>query len=153
MALVVRPISVKEAEDDIFFDHLLSLYADESSIDGLPKPKADMNMYGLMEGAGAYHLFGAYFDGLLVGFIGLISQSLPHYSVKITITESYFVAKAYRSTGAGLKLLRTAENHAKDMGSPGLLVSSPYGGDLAKVLPGVGYRPSNVVFFKGFNDE
>ena len=38
------------------------------------------------------------------------------------------------------------------LGCPGLLVSAPAGGVLAKVLPRRGYAETNRVFFKELND-
>ncbi len=52
-----------------------------------------------------------------------------------------------------MKLLRAAEDLARRLGSPGLLVSAPYGGDLFKVLPRVGYVESNRVFFSRVANE
>ena len=69
------------------------------------------------------------------------------------ITESFFVAKVHRDSGAGLKLLRAAEQKARALGSPGLLVSAPFGGTLVQVLPRAGYTETNRVFFKGWADE
>jgi GNAT superfamily N-acetyltransferase len=76
----------------------------------------------------------------------VLKPVIPHYGVAIAVTESFFVGKEYRKSGAGLKLLRAAEAHAE--GAPGLLVSAPVGGTLAEVLPHLGYRETNRVFFK-----
>ncbi len=39
---------------------------------------------------------------------------------------------------------------ARELGTPGLLVSAPMGGSLAEVLPRRGFAETNRVFFKGF---
>ena len=65
----------------------------------------------------------------------------------VATTERFFV-KAHRKTGAGLRLLRAAEEKARALGSPGLLVTAPFEGDLFQVLPRVGYQETNRVFFK-----
>ena len=66
----------------------------------------------------------------------------------LAVVESYFVASKHRKSGAGLALLREAERIASDRGAHALLVSAPHGGRLADVMPRVGYRETNRVFFR-----
>ena len=109
-------------------------------------------MYYQLESAGVLQSFGAFLNDAPIGFITVLSTIMPHYGVCLSVSESFFVLKDFRKTGAGLRLLRMAEERAKSVGAPGLLVSAPFGGVLAGVLPHVGYAPSNTVFFKGFRD-
>jgi GNAT superfamily N-acetyltransferase len=127
---------------------LLAEYAAESAIDGLPPPAAKWETYRSLEAAGLLHVIGATVDGRLVGLITVLAPVLPHYGIPVAVSESFFVAADYRRTGAGLRLLRAAEDKARALGSPGLLVSAPFGGDLFRVLPRVGYAETNRVFFK-----
>jgi GNAT superfamily N-acetyltransferase len=152
MSVIVRHCTVAEILQAPNIDQIAAEYASESSIKGMPHPVGKMEMYHQLEAVGALSAFGAFVDDLPVGFITVLSTIMPHYSVYLTVSESFFVLKAHRKTGAGLRLLRMAEDRAREVGAPGLLVSAPYGGVLADVLPGVGYTPSNTVFFKGFRD-
>jgi hypothetical protein len=54
----------------------------------------------------------------------------------------------HRGTGSGIRLLRAAEDKAKEIGSPGLIVSAPFAGRLFDVLPRCGYTEVSRVFFK-----
>ncbi len=146
--LVVRDSSIAEFEAAPNIWELLQLYADESAVKGLPSPSAKAELYKQLESTGALHSIGAFLGDELVGFITVLSAKLPHYGNLVSVAESFFVTKEHRKTGAGLRLLRSAEEHAKSVGSPGLLVSAPVGGDLAEVMPGVGYTESSRVFFK-----
>jgi GNAT superfamily N-acetyltransferase len=139
-------IAALEAADNL--PALLAEYADEAAIDGLPAPASRIETYRHLEQVGALHTISAVRDGRLVGFITLVAPVMPHYSVPLAVSESFFVARADRCGGAGLKLLRAAEDKARALGSPGLLVSAPYRGDLFRVLPRVGYRETNRAFFK-----
>lgn len=147
--IAIKKISISEIEADSNFAALLTEYAGESAIEGLPPPAAKMAQYKQIENMGILHTFGAFLDDFLIGFITALTSVLPHYSVPITASESFFVAKKYRSTGAGLKLLREAERFANEAGSNGLLVCAPTGSALAAVLEGIGYHETNRVFFKG----
>jgi GNAT superfamily N-acetyltransferase len=150
--LTIRRCNVVEIASAQNIAHIVEEYAAESSIRGLPAPIAKLETYAHLEAAGALYVIGAFLNNLLIGFISVLSPVLPHYSRTVSVAESYFVLAEYRKTGAGLKLLHAAEDRAREVGSPGLLVSAPWGGVLANVLPHVGYEPSNQVFFKAFAD-
>ena len=110
------------------FAALAAEYAAEAAIDGLPPPAAKMETYRQLEAVGVLRAFSARLDGYLVGFITVLTPVLPHYGVPIAVSESFFVAATHRRTGAGLRLLQAAEDEARALGSPGLLVSAPFGG-------------------------
>lgn len=135
-----------EAAPNIF--ELLDEYAAESAIAGMPPPAVNSESYKLMERTGALHTFTARVDGELIGYITILLTILPHYSVKIGISESWFVTKSQRKTGAGMKLLKAAEEFAEAGGAPGVLVSVPVSGALPEIMPSAGYAPVNMIFFK-----
>jgi len=128
-------------------EHMLDEYAQESSIKDMPHPKAQLSMYQDLEERGVLRVIGAYRDNFLIGFVTVMCSVLPHYGKKVAITESFFVPKAYRKTGAGLRLLHAAQEYTKEQCAVGLLVSAPYQGSLSKVLPRVGFKHTNEVFF------
>lgn len=146
--VVVRKCTVAEIEDNINFSALAREYSDECAIAGLPHPDEKIAAYRSIEKSGAFHIYGAFLANRLVGFVAVLTPIIPHYGVAIAVTESLFVAKDHRKRGAGIKLLRAAENHAREAGSPGILVSAPSGGQLMKVLPHLGYRETNRAFFR-----
>ena len=145
---MIRACSVADIMGDPLFPTLVEEYAAESAIAGLPPPNARMQTYLHLEALGMLHAFGAIHGNTLVGFISLLAPVLPHYGLTIAVCESFFVASAYRYTGAGLRLLKAAEDKTKELGSPGLLVSAPYAGALFEVLPRCGYTETSRVFFK-----
>jgi GNAT superfamily N-acetyltransferase len=148
LALIIKKCTVAELEAASTFEALLVGYAEESHIDGLPPPKAQMETYRLMEGAGAIQCFGAFVDDALVGLAVVLTSLLPHYGAFVSVMESIFVDRHFRKTGAGLKLLHAAEEHAAEK-SRGILVSAPKDGSLAAVLERRDdYRETNRVFFK-----
>jgi len=112
-----------------------------------------VDTYKYLESTKAIHVMGAFFNDIFIGYMITFAPILPHYSVRVAVCESLFVCKEYRKTGAGLKLLRDAEDYAKGAGGCGILISAPFGGNLAEVLPHVGYAETNRVFFRSFNDE
>lgn len=130
------------------FPGLIAEYAAESATPGLPTPDARMNAYRHLEAVGMLHAFGAFEGTVLVGFISFILPVLLHYGVGIAVSESFFVTRTHRSSGAGLRLLRAAENKVRELGSPGFFVSAPFEGDLFRVLPRMGYVETSRTFFK-----
>jgi GNAT superfamily N-acetyltransferase len=150
--LIVEACPIADMIEAAAFPELAAEYVRESLIDGMPQPAPDWNAYAALEAAGLLHGFAASVDGELVGFIAVLRAKLPRYAEPIAVSESFFVASAHRGTGAGLKLLRAAEDKARALGCPGLLVSAPAEGVLAQVLPRRGYAETNRVFFKGLAD-
>ena len=151
----VRQISVAQAFMNPDFPALCREYAAESALAGLPDPQEKLAAYQALENSGsaAFRVYGAFQYKQLIGFMALITPVLPHYGTAISVAESLFVAAACRKTGAGLLLIRRAENAAKELRSPGLLFSAPSGGRLAVLLPRIGYRETNRVFLKEFAHE
>lgn len=138
----------KTTADEVCASGLSVEYEEESALKELPPAIVQMEQYKALEEAGVIYPIGAYFGTTLIGFVAVLTPIMPHYGVKIACIELFFVAKAYRKSGAGLKLLKAAERYAKESECVGLLATSPVDGDLAQVLPRVGYRNTNVVFFK-----
>ena len=146
--VTVRKCSVAEIEANDAFSSLWREYSAEAAIAGFPPPTEKLATYRLIETSGAFHAYGAFLAKRLVGFMAVLTPVIPHYGIAIAVTESLFVGSEHRKTGAGIKLIRTAERHAREAGSPGLLISAPMGGRLADVLPRLGYRETNRVFMK-----
>jgi GNAT superfamily N-acetyltransferase len=86
----------------------------------------------------------------MVGFLVLLVSVVPHFGVTIATTESFFVARAARKSGAGLMLRNEAERIARGIGAVGLFISAPVGSRLAEVMGKTkGWRETNRVFFRG----
>lgn len=135
------------------FPALIAEYAAESSVLGMPSPHARMESYRLIERTGTLHAFAAIESGALVGFITVLSPILPHYDMRIAVCESFFVAVAHRKGAIGLRMLARAEEQARQVDSPVLLVSTPIGGRLGLLLPKCGYTATNVVYLKRLSHD
>lgn len=146
--VTIEPTTAASLFADPDWNALAAEYAAECRIEGLPPASGRFETYAALEGMGVLHSFAARVDGRLAGFVAMLANKAPHYDVVICVTESFFVAGAQRKTGAGLRLLAAAEDKARELGSPGLLVSAPFGGRLFEVLPRRGYVEANRVFFK-----
>jgi GNAT superfamily N-acetyltransferase len=126
---------------------LMDEYHTEAAVEGMPPPGAKMATYKNLEQHGL-QTFVATHNGKLVGFILVMIPTMPHYDRPIAFAESFFVSKAHRMTGAGLRLLSMAEAVAEVAGSPGLLVTCPFASRLMELLPDLGYREVSRIFFK-----
>lgn len=149
--LTVRPCTVADLADAPEFEALAQEYAAEAgraiSLGAAPQ----IDIYKSAESAGNMLFAGAWLDEKLVGFLVLALYIVPHYGTKIAATESIFVTESARNTGAGKQMLKQAESIACDAGATGLAVSAPIGGRLAKILPHIGFKHTNELFFKGLS--
>lgn len=147
-SITIRPCTVDDILAAPNLGALVVEYAVECAIDGLGEPHPRWDTYHKFEAAGVLHIVGAFEGSELIGFIVLLVAELPHYSAIVATTESFFVADRARKGGAGLKLLREAERVCAALGAVGFLVSAPANGRLAKIMPRIGFRESNRVFFR-----
>ena len=133
------------------FDDLVREYAEECRILGLPDPIPNIETYKALDGSGFYCCLSAMDGERIIGIACLLAPLNPHYGRHIAAMESYFVRPDYRAgTGAGLALLREAAAWAQEMGCPALMVSAPADSRLQRILPGQGYRETNVVYTRFF---
>lgn len=119
--------------DEIEESGLADGYA-EYSMPGMPKPNPQWDMYRSMEHAGVIKVFGAYKGQDLIGFMSLLTGMSQHYGVVVVTVESFFVDKKQRKSGAGIKLIRHAEDYARATKAAGVIYSAPTGGELFKLL-------------------
>lgn len=146
--IVIRQCKVADIQRASNIEALIVEYASESHSSELPPPNAQWGYYQALEDAGSYQAIGAFVGDALVGFVGILNNKLPHHGATLAITESFFVLKEHRKQGAGLKLLHAAEEYASDIGSPCLMVNTPHGGSLERVMPRMGYRQSHSTFVR-----
>lgn len=146
----IKKFKVSEMYALDYFHELVAEYAAECAIDGMPAPEYRMQSYLSLEEAGALASWGAFADGRLIGFVVTVSPVIPHYGMTVTVIESIFVAKAYRHTGAGIRLEYVAADYAQSIGSPGIMANSPHDSEFAEVLPRMGYVPVSRSFFRKF---
>lgn len=146
-------MGIRRVTADEFFEHpdcqaLLAEYAGECANAELPPINPDRQVYAAMERHAMLHLLAAFEEEAMVGLLFLLVHVNPHYSVKLAVTESWFVAAKHRSTGAGLELYRRAKSIAAALGARGIYVSAPLGGQLADVMQAMRARETNRVFFE-----
>jgi len=150
--MIVKSCRVEDIRSAPNIDDLIYEYANESRIPEMPWPRTDWNTYETLERVGSLHVFSACQETTLVGFVFLIVSMMPEYGIALACTEAFFVADAYRHTGAGLKLLDAAENKAAELNAPGMSVGAPIDSRLAQVLPRRGFREVGRTFFKRRKD-
>lgn len=146
--LAIQQCSFPTLEAAPNFTALLEEYSAESALKGLPEPTLKMEQYRRLGNSKIFFPLGAYLCERLIGFAALLIPVIPHYGVSVAVTESIFVAKASRGTGAGLRIIREAERISREAGSPGLMITAGVGSSLAELLPRIGYEETNRVFFR-----
>lgn len=148
MSIDIREVSLETLCGDENFHSLLEEYSEELKIEGLPKPKADLETYKIIEKLGSMKLFTAWDGDIIVGLINIITSSNPHYGVVIPSSESFYVSKNSRKTGAGIKLLMEAEKYVKSIGAGAFFVGCHVGSNLRIVLQKRGYEEEVITSVK-----
>ena len=146
----VRPVSYAQILDAPNAAELMAEYAAECSVAEYGEACPQRELYAQMERSGAFHAFGVLDGERLCGFATLLIFVLPHYGSKIAAVESLFVAKAWRSGGAGGRLMDALEAYAAQQGAAAIQYVAPVKSRLARFLflSADRYRNTNHVFVK-----
>lgn len=126
------------------FKQLVEDYSAESGspfMHGAPNP----DEYIAAEKAGAMVPVGAFDGELLVGGVNIMIHRIPHYAEVLASVESIFLAKDYRRGTTGLRLLRAAEEVAREAGASVLMIGTRCGSRFEHLCR-LRYTPVNTVF-------
>lgn len=123
-------------------------FSDEVATYIKPASPEKLRGYIDMERAGVMQSIGAFCGEKLIGFVAVLAAKVPRCDAPMAVADGLYVARAYRRTGAGVKLIREAEKYARDIGSPCLAFGTPKDGPLATILPRFGYDLTNIMFTK-----
>lgn len=151
--LEIKLVNLSELEASAGFQEMLAEGYIEAKIDDVPFPLLQMDMYHTFEDNGTLTTWGAYCDGIVVGFLMVLNVVLPHYGRRFAVVENYLVIKDYRKTGAGLKLRYEAEKFAKEIDAVGLIIGAVPGSASEKILEGSSeYKKTKHIYFRKTQD-
>jgi GNAT superfamily N-acetyltransferase len=121
--------------EDIFYAsnsaELLDAYSKDCV---MPDYNPQRQMYATLENSGALHCFGAYSDGILVGFVSVITGVMPHNGKRMATIESLFALPSHRKLGTGDALMSAVEKFASEEKYVVLLYTARVGSPLEVVL-------------------
>ncbi len=145
----IRSLPFKELYEYPNFANLIVEYIEESELKELAPIKIDVELYEKMNQLGVLHVMAAFNNKNLLGFATITVSPNLHYSKKIAATESFFVGKDHRKSGAGMRLLAAIEEKSRDLGATCIFISSPTDSKLYEVMDKhKGYRETNRIFLK-----
>jgi GNAT superfamily N-acetyltransferase len=145
----IRLLPFKKLYEDPNFANLIIEYTEESELKELAPIKINVDLYEHMNQLGVLHVIAAFDDNHMLGFAIITVSPNLHYSKKIAATESFFVGKNYRKSGAGMRLLAAIEEKSKELGATCIFVSAPSNSKLQEVMDKhKGYRETNRIFLK-----
>lgn len=85
--------------------------------------KVDFDKYIQMGELGVHYVVVAYTDSKLVGYNSMFLSVSPHTGELTATTDTIFLRKEYRATGAGSKLVSLGEVEAKAKGAQNIMVT------------------------------
>lgn len=111
--------------------------------------KPDVPRYQALEAAGALLSLVAYVGEEIVGYsVNIVSPHLHYADLLCAHNDVLFVAKAYRESSLGLKLIRDTERMAKARGAHLMLWHAKEATTLASILPKMGCKVQEIIFSK-----
>jgi len=111
--------------------------------------KPDVARYQALEASGALLSLVAYVDDAIVGYsVNIVSPHLHYADLLCAHNDVLFVAKEYRESPLGLKLIRDTERAAKARGVHLMLWHAKEGTTLANILPKMGCKVQEIIYTK-----
>lgn len=142
--ITVAAIATTDVKDQ---PELLAEYAAECGIAELGPISPQWEMYERMQAVGLLQMFGVYVNGEMIGFASVLVSILPHYGFIAATVESLFVAREHRSSGAGARLMKAIERHARDRECKAVFYGAPAGGKMEGLL-GKRYVRTSSMYYK-----
>jgi hypothetical protein len=102
-----------------------------------------------MEAMGMFKVIGVRDEGVLKGYMLAVVSPHLHYqsSPQMFIVDAYYIAPECRN-GTGAKLIRFAENLAKELGCIKIYLSCKVHSDHTKLFISLGYTLSDFAFIR-----
>lgn len=111
--------------------------------------KPDIERYLQLQNNGNLLTIIAYADDKIVGYSCNIVANHLHYSdLKCMSNDVLFIAKEYRNTPLGLRLIKKTEEKAKKMGVKLMLWHAKQDSALDKILPRMNCKVQDIVYSK-----
>lgn len=111
--------------------------------------KPDVPRYQALEDSGALLALVAYVDDTIVGYsVNIIAPHLHYADLLCAHNDLLFVAKEYRESALGLKLIRDTERACKARGVHLMLWHAKEETTLANILPKMGCRVQEIIYTK-----
>ncbi len=147
MGIVVRRITCSEAFENCAWDALVKAYGEAVRYPGL-EPNPDRELYERLEAAGVAHFVGAFDADKIVGVAIYCVSIVPRFKgTLLASSDALWVDPEYRTTGAGLRLIRAVERFAKEDGCTGIFWGVKKGTRAERLFERIA-SPMNTLFWK-----
>lgn len=125
---------------------LADAYASESGNPDLGEATPKLKLYDALEALGLLRGAALLDGGTIVGLLVLVLQDHPHHSKPIAHVDAIFLDKEHRRGAAGLRLVRSALEIAREGGAVGCYFSAPDGSRLERLYERL-FKPTDRIFW------
>lgn len=110
----VSDVNVQISIEALMNDHFEEVYNSSQKTTLQP----NWELYTSLKKEGSLISMGAFYKDVLVGYIGLVLIEPPHYMGSIVaISDTIFLHREFRDGSAGIRMMNTARNKAKEKGA------------------------------------
>lgn len=130
------------------FESLCEKYTKESGVKLLGDYNVSANDYR------GTHFLGVFDQETLVGFVCLREKFNLHFRDKrLVVVDGVYIEPSFRKGAIGIRLLEKAKELANSLGAVALMIDTPYGSRLSKLMRLIlGQEPVSEVFMVGVNE-
>ena len=143
----IKEISAREVYSSPEFDQIVRDYAQEGGNPDLGNAVPSLEFYDRMEKSGSLRCAAAFDGDRIVGIVFVLATVYPHFGKIVASVESIWLAKSHRAGGVGLRLIRKAQDLARDMGACGVYFGARVDSRLGQLYSRL-FTPMNTIFWK-----
>jgi hypothetical protein len=132
--MIIKDIHPNDLFDNINYMHVIDGYINESRINSIETTEPSKEHYYALVNSGSFNMVGVFDGDNIVGFGTLVTSIIPKHGILASTVDSIFLLDEYRDTGYGIKILDRLKDISNDRGSVVMLISSPVGSKLDKLL-------------------
>lgn len=109
----------------------------------------NIEMYKIMEDKGMLFTLALYDNENIVGYsVNILGNNLHYSDLLISQNDVLFVAKKYRKSTWGLKLIQETEKIAKEKGAKLISWHGKSDTSFSELMPKIGYKIQDITFSK-----
>ena len=150
--ITVKVIPLKdvlESNQRACFEHLLCLQWQE--VDHRRKTSdfnVDFDKYLTMQDIGMHYIVFALDAGMIIGYMSMFCAESPHTREITATTDTIYIDKKYRKNGLGVKMIKTAEEEAKNREAKHIMITFKNDQKHPKIVEECGFFSYETIYSK-----
>lgn len=147
--MLIRQVLISDVQERILPLIREHLKETDKRLPNFDEAEVNLDLYTAMEAQGAFTIFAALDGDNLAGYLALFIHETPHIRGYLQgMADGLFVDKAYRKGSVAVRLIKAAEQYAKDVGCSSLTLCFKADNAHEEFCKSSGFAPDDILYSK-----